>query len=316
MGCKVSDKSIGGSKDFNRFDGLLMNLRNHAAGTYPAPDAEYFYSWWHPENNALNAPGGMPGFRGFPWGSTDTTARTPTQIANWDAVTTVQGTTNTDSGAPDTSYTVEMRFNLTPMGYDVTKPAGDVVEFNISIYDCDWFWPIDSFRFSVNRTWWEGPWGNVGWYHEVRINARPDVTTSSGPVPEVPPELIIPNASGFAAPTIDGALTESVWSSAPHFDIRYGDDALRQTYPGIAQWRAGQFRPTVNGGQAAILDPGDCTVKYFFKEDTLFLGFDVRDQVVQYHSLFDRWDGFVVSINGLDSLNAIAYSFRGGCRSG
>ena len=303
MGCKVFDKSIGGSTQFNRFDGLLMNLRNHAAGTYPAPDAEYFYSWWHPENPALNNPGSMPGFRGFPWGSTDTTARTPAQIAAWDAATTVQGTSNTDAGPADTSYTVEMRFNLTPMGYDVTQPQGDIVEWNISIYDTDWFWPIDFTRFSVNRTWWEGPWGNVGWYHEVRICSRPDVTTLSGPVPVVPPELIVPNASGFQSPTIDGALTEPVWASAPHFDIRYGDDDLRASYPGVARWRAGQFQPTVNGGQAAVIDPGDCTVKYFFKEDTLFLGFDVRDQVVQYHPLIDRWDGFIVSINGRDSLN-------------
>lgn len=303
MGCKVFDKSIGGSDQFNRFDGLLMNLRNHAAGTYPAPDAEYFYSWWHPENPALNAPGSLPGFRGFPWGSTDTIPRTPEMIANWDAATTVQGTSNTDSGAPDTSYTIEMRFNLGPMGYDVTKPAGDIVEWNISIYDCDWFWPLDPLHFSSNRTWWEGPWGNVGWYHEVRICSRPDVTINSGAVPVVPPEFIVPNASGFQSPTIDGALTEPVWGSAPSFDIRYGDDALRQTYPGVAQWRAGQFQPTVNGGLAAVLDPGDCTVRYFFKEDTLFLGFDVRDQVVQYHSLVDRWDGFIVSINGRDSLN-------------
>ena len=57
MGCKVFDKSIGGSKDFNRFDGLLMNIKNHSTGTYPAPHTEYFYSWWHPENLSLNVAG-------------------------------------------------------------------------------------------------------------------------------------------------------------------------------------------------------------------------------------------------------------------
>ena len=49
------------------------------------------------------------------------------------------------------SYYVEMRFNLTPMGYDVTRPEGDVVEWNISVYDCDWFWPISVTSFSSNR---------------------------------------------------------------------------------------------------------------------------------------------------------------------
>ena len=43
----------------------------------------------------------------------------------------------------DTGYTVEMRFDLTVMGYDVTQPGGDVVEWNISVYDTDWFWPIN-----------------------------------------------------------------------------------------------------------------------------------------------------------------------------
>jgi hypothetical protein len=302
MAAHMPDNSIGGSKDFNRFDGLLMNIKNHSTGTYPAPHTEYFYSWWHPENLSLNVPGAQPGFRGA-FGGTDSTIRTPQQIAAWDAVTLVHGVTNTDS-APDTSWDVEMRWDLSTVGYDVTQAAGDIVEFNISIYDADAFWPIDFFHFSSNRTWWQSPWGNDDWYHLVRLEAKPSVTINSGPAPVVPPELIIPNASGFLSPKIDGKLDEAVWASAPSFDIRYGDDALRETYPGIARWRAGQFQPNVNGGQAAILDPGDCTVKYFFKEDTLFLGFDVRDQAVQsYPSLEDRWDGLYVTLNQRDSTN-------------
>ena len=46
-----------------------------------------------------------------------------------------------------------------------------------------------------------------------------------------------------------------------------------------------------------VLDPADATVKVFFRGDNLYLGFDVRDQVVQYHPNFDRWDGFLVSLN-------------------
>jgi hypothetical protein len=45
-----------------------------------------------------------------------------------------------------------------------------------------------------------------------------------------------------------------------------------------------------------VLDPGDCTVKYFFRDDSLFFGFDVRDQAVQSVSLTDRMDGFVLGI--------------------
>lgn len=303
MGAVIKDKSIGGSTQFNRFDGLLMAIKDHSLGQHPAPPAEYLYSWWNDQDPNAADPGKMPIFIGawanLPHGS----PRSQEQIDNWDAVTVVHGTTNTDA-VDDTSYVVEMRFYLTPMGYDVTQPSGDIVEWNGSIYDCDWVWPtLNPTKFSVNRTWWQSPWGNDHWYHEVRICARPDVTISSGPVPEVAPELIIPNAAGYLPPTIDGSLTEPVWASAPSFDIRYGDDALRASYPGVAQWRAGQFQPTVNGAVAAVIDPGDCTVKYFFKEDTLYLGFDVRDQVVQYHTLFDRWDGFIISINDRGSVN-------------
>ena len=39
------------------------------------------------------------------------------------------------------------------------------------------------------------------------------------------------------------------------------------------------------------------TVKYFYKADTLYLGFDVKDQVVQYSTNSDRWDGLRVTIN-------------------
>jgi len=300
MGAFVPDASVGGSTIFNRFDALLMSLKNHFNPLWaPKPPAEYFYTWWQPDTSQADPqpPGASPIFVGhwaqLPWGS----PRSAEDIANWDAVTVVNGTSNSDPG-PDVGYTVEMRFNLEPMGYDVTQPGGDIVEWNISIYDCDWFWPIDASKFSANRVWWQGPWGNDDWYNEVRIHARPDVTVSSGPVPEVGPELTILE-SGYPPPTIDGTLSETVWSTGiPHrFDIRFGDDALRSTYEGVGPHRAGQYQPDVNGGQAAVLDPGDATVQIFFKGDILYFGFDVRDKVVQYHADFNRWDGFLVTIN-------------------
>jgi len=133
-------------------------------------------------------------------------------------------------------------------------------------------------------------------YDEVRIMCRPDVTVNSGPVPYVGPELIVENGSPYPPPVIDGDLTDAIWTHAPHFDIRYGDDVLRQTYPGVLRWRASQFQPTVNGGQAFVQDPGDATVSYFFRDDSLYFGFNVRDQHVQSYPITDRMDGFVVGI--------------------
>ena len=45
-----------------------------------------------------------------------------------------------------------------------------------------------------------------------------------------------------------------------------------------------------------VANGGDATVKYFWKGDFLYLGFDVRDTRVQSNATEDEWDGFTVSI--------------------
>lgn len=294
MAAIVEDQSIGGSLEFNRFDGLLMGMKNHAAEGFPKPQNEYMYTWWHEELAEPQPVGTLPGFIGvwaeLPHGS----PRTPEQIEAWDAVTVVDGITN-DDAALDVGYTIEMRFNLTPMGYDVTQAGGDIVEWNLSIYDCDWYWPISVTSFSSNRVWWQGPWGNQSWYSEVRIHARPDVTTESGPVPDIGPEVIIPAID--EVPIIDGALTEDVWNSPDvySFDIRWDDDELRESYDGVGPYRSGQFQATVNGVEAFIIDPADATIKAYHAGDMLYMAFEARDRVVQYHPDLNRWDGFIVT---------------------
>ncbi|HOX24546.1 MAG TPA: sugar-binding protein [Candidatus Krumholzibacteria bacterium] len=295
LGAEIPDISVGGSREWTRFDGLLMDLKNHAAEGFPKAPAEYFYSWWYPDLNDPQPAGQLPDFRGY-WSNNDPSVpRTPEQIAAWDAVTVVHGLSNNDATL-DTGYTVEMRFDLAVMGYDITRPEGDVIEWNVSIYDTDYFWPPAVGLFSSNRVWWQDPWGNTGWYNEVRIHARPDVTTTSGPVPAIDPELEIRPLA--AAPVIDGALTEPLWNDPGvyTFDLRWDDDALRATYDGVGPYRAGQYQPPVHGDQAFVSDPADGTVKVFYNGTTLYFGFEVRDEVVQYHTVPDRWDGFVVSI--------------------
>jgi hypothetical protein len=262
----------------------------------PKPPVEYMYSWWYEGTTDPQPTGQLPNFRGRFGGYPN--PRTPEQIAAWDAVTVVQGVTNADTPAQnlDQQYTVEMRFDLGVVGYDVTQPEGDVVEWNISIYDCDFHWPITFGLFSSNRTWWQSPWGFDLWFHEVEVHARPDVTTSSGPVPDVGPDVIIPEMG--PVPTIDGRLSEDIWRnpSTPRIDIRFDDDALRATYPGVGPHRSGQYVTAIYGGEPTVFDPADATVRVFYNGDKLYLGFDVRDRVVQYHPAVDRWDGFMVLI--------------------
>lgn len=301
MGITLPDVSIGGSKNFNRFDGLLMALKDHLSAGRPAGPVEHFYVWWDNDPAATDPQpaGRQPAFAGGPFAQNPSYSgppRSPAQIAAWDAVTKVRGVANSDAGGPDTSWTVEMKFDLSATGYNITQPGGDIVEFNLSIYDCDNYWPIVPINLAANRVWWQGPWGNSMGYNEVRILCRPDVTVNSGALPYTGPELIVPNGQLFASPNIDGLLSDAVWAHAASFDIRYGDDALRNSYPGILKWRSGQYQPPVNGGLAAVLDPADCTVKYFFRDDSLFIGFDVRDAAVQSYPLTDRMDGFVVGI--------------------
>jgi hypothetical protein len=302
MGLDVQDESVGGSELFNRFDGLLMALKDHSLAGAPKPPQEYFYSWWNPEVPDPQTPGGSPLFKGVWAEEPPGTPRTAEQIANWDAVTVVHGLSNDDT-VVDTGYTVEMRFNLTPMGYDVTQSGGDIVEWNLSIYDSDWFWPFDGLRFGTQRVWWQSPWGNAMWYSEVRIFARPDVTVDSPGVPFNDAEVVIHELG--PSPTIDGVLTEPIWSDPDvyEFDIRWDDDVLRQTYPEVGPSRAGQYQPIVEGGTAFVVDPADATVKMFFNGNTLYMGFDVRDQLVQFSPIFDKWDGFLVLLNERVALN-------------
>jgi hypothetical protein len=296
LGAVINDKSIGGSKDFNRFDGLLMGMKDHTVAGLPKPVSEYLYSWWYEYQVGTPPPGQEPYFIGswaeLPHGS----PRTQAQIDAWDARTVVNGLTNSDT-VDDVGYTIEMRFDLTVMGYDVTQVDGDIVEWNVSVYDTDWFWPINAASFSSGRVWWQGPWGNQPWYNEVRIWSRPDVTTASGPAPQIGPEMTIPELGASAV--IDGILNDAVWSDPGvyTFDMRWNPDLLVNTYDGVGPYRAGQFQPTVNGTVADVFDPADANLKFFTRDDTLFVGFDANDAYVQYHPNFDRWDGFLMTVN-------------------
>ncbi len=300
----VPDSSVGGGPDFNRFDGLLMAIKNHEDTLVaPKPPGEYFYSWWYQDCPDSMAPGKDPGFIGV-WGNFPPCAvRDSIQVANWDAVTVVQGLSN-DDAVIDTGYVIEMRMNMAAIGYDITQAEGDIVEWNCSIYDADWFWPINATKVSGNRTWIQGPWGNQPIYNEMRIYTRPDVTVNSGPAPELEPELRIPNAALFAAPVIDGVLDEALWDVVPGIDIRYDSDSLRATYPGVSAHRAGHYQPNVNGGAAVnVLDGGDATIQMAHLGDSLYIAFDFHDQYVQHHTNFDRWDGFIVNIIVRDSID-------------
>jgi hypothetical protein len=333
MGVTVPDKSIGGSGTFNREDGFLMDLKDHTASLgSPKPVAEYLYSWWYPREGGTVCPcaqsidsavGNPPTFKGrwAPDPLCDCTtgallSRTAAQISAWDARTVVNGTTNSDV-TTDVGYTVEMVFDLGAMGYDVTKAGGDTLEWNISIYDNDNFWknPLQQ-DWSNNRTWWTCPWGNVAEQDEVRIYARPSVTNTSGPVPAIDPDLRMPT-TGLPAPTIDGNLNDAVWAVAPSIRLHYADNVVRAGYPSVGKYRSGDFQARLSVDDPDpnplpfVVDPGDATVKYFWKGDFLYLGFDVNDQRVQSNSKEDEWDGFTVGLTSRSEEDLVDHNLAG-----
>lgn len=302
LGITVRDSSIGAGL-FGQFDGLLMSIRDHSKADRPVPHFEYFYAWVNdgfgcdsggavPRLGQLPCHLGNAGDPELPAGSNPRRgARTDSLKKIWEGVTRVRGTTNSDATA-DTSYTMEVKINLKERGYNITQASGDILEFQATFYDADWAWPVNPAKNAYSRVFYQSPWGNTSWYNVARVYARPDITVSSGTAPFIAPEITIPNGAAFASPVIDGLLNEDVWKADNgKVDIRFGDIALRNSYPTVGRFLSGQFQPDVNGGKAPVLDPGDATVRWFFKGDTLFLAADVRDQSVWGINNFDQWDG-------------------------
>ena len=307
------DSSIGGGlwPGPAKFDGLLIDLRNKSGTDRPVPSGEIFYGWvaesWADSNTAHK--GALPGLFGQYGGSRTDSVNGVPKGKIWDAVTYVQGTTNDDSSI-DTAWTTEFKFNLKFFGYNAKQAAGDIVMFSIGFFDADWQWftGADTVknRFNINKAWAQDPWGNANNNNHIRLFVRPDVTPSSGAVPIVGPDFVIPGAGSYAAPNFDGKLDDPVWSNANigTLKLQYGNNTYRNAYPYTDPFRSGQYQPTVNNTQAAITDANDATIKYFYKADTLYLGFDVKDKVVQsVPSNLDRWYGFRVTLNARDSVD-------------
>jgi hypothetical protein len=318
VGIMVKDSSIGGGPwpGPARWEGVLSNMRRINTTDRPVPNGEIYYAWntegWADPNTGLV--GATPGYFGPVSGYDRDTASAGDPFTGykkaqvWDARTYVDGLTNADS-VIDKGYSIEFKINLHAYGYTPAATAGDIIMYSLSIYDCDWQWfrGADTLknRFAINKGWAQGPWGGNDGNH-MRVFVKPAVTTTSGAAPAIEPDLVIPNGAAFAAPTMDGKLDEPVWNTSGIGKIlmRYGSTAIRAAYPNTAKYRSGQFQPDVNGGKSAVFDADTAVVKYFFKDDALYLGFDVKDKYVQYSSVFDRQDGFRVMLTNRAKRNA------------
>jgi hypothetical protein len=291
LGFTIPDSSVGGTKDWARWDAILMSVKDKASSTRPAPASEYFYTWWlSGGGDTLTAWVGRPPRFVGKYGDIEDNGRTEAEIAAWDAVTIVNGKANDDQ--PDNGWTVEMRIDISAQGYDAIITEGEVVALNFSIWDVDNVFGGDASKISAARTWWQAPWGNAHGPNFGRVMTRPDVTINSGALPVVPPDVIIPNGAGLPDPVIDGKLDEATWAGAYSFNIAWSDSILRASYPGVGPLASGQWQPElVTGSRPPILDPSFATIKMLFKDHYLYLGADVNDQLIQGTETYDQVDG-------------------------
>jgi hypothetical protein len=319
LGFNIPDSSVGGIGDWARWDGILMSIKDKNTVGRPAAPVEYFYTWWYASINIPNfqiIPGMPPRFIGR-YGTWGDTARTQQQRDAWDAAYKVtnglscRDVLQNGSLENDGAWVVEMKIDLSVLGYDVAKPQGDVVALNFSIWDGDWIWANNPSRVAAARTWFQSPWGNVNAINAVRVYARPDVTPSTTNLPVITPDAIIPNGANLAEPTINGNLNEPVWNGAFNVNIAWDDSLLRNTYPTIGPLLSGQFQPELGGNpRPPVLDPVTAKAKMFFRGNHLYLGADINDQLIQGRNEYDRMDGvrFIIGKrNEFDADNIMTF---------
>ncbi len=310
VGFIVSDSSVGGKNDWANWDGILMSIKARNTEGYlvnyePTTPYEYFYSFWY-DNNSFG-PGDPPVFRGI-YGSNDVI---PGDSMAFNAKMVVNGISN-DSLA-DNGYTVEMMINLDSVGVNVNNPGGDIIELNFSIWDKDVFQgrPLDSY---TTRTWWQSPW-NSNAFNVGRVYVNPSVTVDTPTLPDIQPDVIIPNAANEPEPVIDGILDEAVWTGAYTFQMAWDLASVRDNYPGVGKFRSGRFQPErdLDGDgnvdpKAPVLDPVTATIRAFFRDGFLYLSADVNDKLVQASNDYDFFDGVIFRIGDRGKLNGDNYT--------
>ena len=299
----VPDSSIGGDlwPGPAWWDGILMNVKN--IKTIPVNREEIFASWLGTDTTTPTGVGVGPRY-GYYGKFRD--QRSAADSAMWDMGYVVNGTSNDDS-SPDTGYVFEMRINLDSLGYNPSRVDGEIGGTNIQIYDVDWYWQSDPTKRAVGRAWWEHPWSDQG-VNTGRVYIRPDVTVDSGPAPEIPPDVVIPNGAQDPDPTIDGDLSDQVWKGAYTFKIAYGDTANIRSYPGIGRSMSSWFEVSTATPAAPtlpqVLDPSNATIKMFFRGNDLYLSANVADQLIEGGSANqDKKDGVRLILGLRDSVN-------------
>lgn len=321
VGASVEDKSVGGSTGLWNIDGLVTAIANRKNYQENSPGAtnffpgggigEYILSWWHEADTTAEGvptPGTDPRFHGL-FGSPNneqSKEREPDRVAAWDAVTVVDGTSNDDTHGDDNGYVMEMRIDLTELGYDGDQPDGDMVPASFTVYDSDYQWPVDPDRLITTKVWFQSQWGNNLNEGAVRVMMHPGVTVDTDPLPDdPPPDFTIQEGSTFDEPVIDGVLNDAVWDAVPaSVQFGYQQTEVNNTLPGFGSYHTFWFRPDLNGmdPDPDVVDPSVIRFKFFHRDDKLYIGADIDDQAVSGKA-GEGGDGFSITMERPDSLD-------------
>ena len=307
----IPDSSVVGSQDWARWDGILMSIKDRASANRPTDAVEFVYGYWFPEVPAGTRPsvGASPRFIGPRYGDFTDSTRTPAQIAVWDAKTIVDGLVN--DSLRDNRWTVEMRISMDSLGYNLTKPEGEIIETNFSIWDCDYLYEGHLDKISTTRTHIQSPWSNANSDNVIRLYTRPDVTTNTTTLPVIAPDVVLPNGANKPEPVIDGYLNDEAWQYAYTFNVAWSDSTVRNAYPGVGPWRSGQWQPELFGNpRPPVLDPLTATVKMFFRGTKLYVAADINDQLIQGTNNYDGMDAFRLLLgdrNAVDLANSMLF---------
>lgn len=325
----IEDASIGGSRGLWDFDAVFLPIRDKSAFG-PSGDGFHWFNtsspemmlgWW----NAIDTTdAGLPAVGIDPYPHTNIEAfgwrndrrvdnvfnrpeRTEEQRTNWEIATVLNGTANDDTHGADVGWAFEMKINLAELGYDLDDSDGAVVEMGLAIQDADFWWPTDVDKGATSRAWFQAPFANSfagDRSGSLKVYTDPDVTVDTATLPDVGPDYIVPSAENFDAPTIDGSLDEDVWAETNAvLQIQYKNEELIGSLPEPIRYQSGWFRPNASQ-EVEVIDPSLATVKWFFKDNMLYVGIDVEDQAVDLEE-GEAGDGFRFSISDLDAVHEL-----------
>lgn len=312
IGINAPDKSVGGTRDFFQMDGVVFSLVDKRNRLNILPDTdnpyrpnnwpgsmtdEFFYSWMDPSLPEGAAP--LPGSQPIHFGNE------ADDRALWEGKTVVNGVANQDTTAAgaaidDVGYTMEIRVDVSTLGFDWTQADGEGFWMTIGLYDLDYRWSDDLTNLFHTRAWFQNPWGGDMPNGTARIMGKPGVTVSSGAAPTYSePDLRI--AGTDTAPVIDGCLTEDVWAGiGDQVVLKYqmSTDML-DALPGIGPWYTSWYRPD-DSEAVPVVDASTATFKMFYVGNTLYVGMHSDDQAVSGQVLNENYnDGFRFMIRDL-----------------